>query len=587
LSSRSAGGVGEDGTTSPQPSLNGSIVGSQEVGTSLSPSAEQTLVATDGTVKFLPQQESREAPPSCPDSRTQAQVRALQVDLAVQSKYTDEQLSATAKQVERLQGRIYEVEEEVSRKDGHIKRMAKELESSQRTLGETKHALQDARAKEKALERQLLDSQKEVAAVRRRARDEAAKEKDATLDEVREEMERELQKLLGQKDEQVRTLEAKLAAGEKSRREQARELERQRSEIDKLSAEADDLEQEGAGRVNDHREKVEGLLAEHQKRVEDLESRAGLEQRQKHELALNLRSVEERARSEIVQLEAEKSQFELQLSTLQTQLQQEQQQRAELSISVGEAQQRIAELEGSGISAGIAEVGEETRSAMEAEVRGLREKLRIAEDKLLDSQSVRDMFAKETDMYRTELKVVREERARIEKELIKAQEKARETQVAQPPLESAQQSVVQSMQKDFEGRMERSRDEIQYLRQKCDEKERRCEHLLAERASLAGELRSAGGATAWRAVADATATTAGDLEAGGGAAGASAPKKNSGSAVRSLPLAWPSWLRSSDEPLRVVIRTLSAYPQARIGFFLYVILLHVWVLFILHQSAVQ
>merc|ERR1712232_1378547 len=169
-------------------------------------------------------------------------------------------------------------------------------------------------------------------------------------------------------------------------------------------------------------------------------------------------------------------------------------------------------------------------------------------------------------------------------ELNKAQEKLREAQTVQPPSESAQQTVAQQMQKDFDARMERSRDEIQYLRTKCDEKERRIENLLAERASLAGELRTMGGnaAGAWRLASEAD-SAGGDLEAGV----AKKSKAITASAVRTLPLSSPAWLRSSDEPLRLVVKTLGQVPFARISFFTYIILLHFWVLFLLQQAAIQ
>ncbi|CAE7024607.1 ychF [Symbiodinium sp. CCMP2456] len=57
--------------------------------------------------------------------------------------------------------------------------------------------------------------------------------------------------------------------------------------------------------------------------------------------------------------------------------------------------------------------------------------------------------------------------------------------------------------------------------------------------------------------------------------------------MRSLPLAAPSWLRSADEPLKLVLRTLNTVPAARLTFFTYVILLHAWVLFILQQMALH
>eukprot|EP00928_Gymnodinium_smaydae_P090642 TRINITY_DN7440_c0_g4_i1.p1 TRINITY_DN7440_c0_g4~~TRINITY_DN7440_c0_g4_i1.p1 ORF type:complete len:984 (-),score=174.94 TRINITY_DN7440_c0_g4_i1:136-3087(-) len=515
-------------------------------------------------------------------------VRELEAQVAQQTQQSEEHVLATAKQIERLQGRIYEVEEDSTKKDEQIKQLSSQLDSTRKALSSSEQSLQSAKASGMSYEKQLAEARQEVLLAKQRARDEATKEKNDIVDEVRSEMEGELQLLMGKKDEQVKSLEAKIAASERSRREQSKELERLQNEVDTLSAEIANLREAGAGQSETHRAEIQNLSTESSKRVAELEARLELEERHKHELALNLRSVEERTRNEMTMLESEKSQIEIQLNTLQAQFQQEQQQKADLSISMGEAQQRIAELEGS--AHGSAESSEGARKLAEAEAQDLRERLRVAEDKLVDAQSMRDMFSKETDMYRAELKVMREERSRVESELVKAQEKLREAQTVQPPPDAEQQSATQAMQKEFDSRMERSRDEIQYLRQKCDEKERRIENLLAERASLSGQLRSASGnmAGAWRLAADIDSIGAadGDVETGG----ISSKKKATGgatSSIRSLPLASPAWLRSSDEPLRLVVRTLSSVPYARIAFFTYVILLHVWVLFVMQQSAMQ
>lgn len=196
-------------------------------------------------------------------------------------------------------------------------------------------------------------------------------------------------------------------------------------------------------------------------------------------------------------------------------------------------------------------------------------------------------------MYRGELKVARDERARAEEELTIAQEKLRGLQQASlaqgegtASASTPSSAAIQAMQKDFEERMERSRDEVQYLRKKCDEKERRCEQLLAEKSSLAAEFRamrgtSSGGGSLAFAVAEA------DLETGKGfRAGKDRGAGGDRSSVRSLALSAPAWLRSADEPLRLVVKTLAAFPQARLLFFSYVILLHFWVLFLLQNAAV-
>lgn len=319
---------------------------------------------------------------------------------------------------------------------------------------------------------------------------------------------------------------------------------------------------------------MEQLTADYQKQIAELEERRDIEERQKHELALNLRSVEERSRSELAQLEAQKTQLELQSGALQVQLQEEQQKCVDLSVSLGEAQQRLAHAEESH-GAG----NDEVLRAAEVKARELGERALGAEEKLLEAQSMRDMFAKETDMYRSELKVTRDEKNALEEDLKKLQERLRELS-ASARQGAGQEAVLEAVQKDFESRMERYRDEVQYLRQKCDEKEKRCEQLMAEKGALSVELRSA----SWGA--EAVPSTVEDIEAGTAKTGAAA-KAAPSRLMRSLPLAAPSWLRSADEPLKLVLRTLNTVPAARLTFFTYVILLHAWVLFILQQMALH
>merc|ERR1719405_423215 len=99
-------------------------------------------------------------------------------------------------------------------------------------------------------------------------------------------------------------------------------------------------------------------------------------------------------------------QLEQQQAAIQHQLEASQQQCADLSISLGEATNRISQLE----VTGTAVRSEEARLAGESEAKELLDQLRAAEDRLLDAQAARDMFGKETDMFRTELKVARDER---------------------------------------------------------------------------------------------------------------------------------------------------------------------------------
>lgn len=462
--------------------------------------------------------------------------------------------------VSKLKARIGELEAEARLKADRQAQAGRELELTARAVEDLSTKLAACQASEKSLLKQVEVLKTEVESSRR-AQAEARKEKES-LGEVRVEMEKELEHLLKQKDDQVRGLEAKLLASEKTRREQSRDLEHQAEELDEMHKKVESLQKDGAGRVNDHQKYLDSLIASHARAMEELQRKLELEERQKIELALNLRSVEERGTADVSQLEAQKAQLELTLGALQVQLQEEQQKCVDLSEAVGEAQHRLTQLE-------VGTGGEEVRRAYETEVHDLRERLRVAEEKLLDAQSMRDMFAKETDMYRSELKVSREERIRMEEELLKSQERLRGLSAAQEP---GQQVVIEALQKDFDSRVERYRDEVQYLRQKCDEKERRCEQLLAEKSSLAAELRSG-----WKP----TNVAEEDVEAGKTVAKPATHR----SAVRTMSLAAPAWLRGADEPLRFVVKTLSLHPEARLLLFVYVVFLHAWVLFVLHQSA--
>lgn len=394
--------------------------------------------------------------------------------------------------------------------------------------------------------------------------------------------------MLKQKDDQIHGLEAKIVNLDKIKREQGRELDRVKAEAEAFHVQVDEMQKGDESTTAAHRNEVEGIMREHQRHVEDLQQRVVFEEREKHELTANLRSVEERWRAELAHLEAQKAQLELQCADAQVQLQAEQQRCAELCASINsEEARRAAEADlgvGDGPHGSASDV--EVRRAAELAMAELQDRLNTAEKKLLDSQSVREMFSKETDMYRTELKVVRDERARLEADLAKARELQATAAVAD--TSTSQKAVIDAMQRDFEARVERYRDEVQYLRQKGDDKDRRCEQLVAERSSLMVELRSSGGS--WR-VQTANAIgedTSGDLEGGGAKAGPpSRGAKSSSGNIRSLPLSAPGWMRSADEPLRLVVRTLNGYPQARLIFFGYVVLLHAWVLFVLQQSAIH
>merc|ERR1712137_1037475 len=87
----------------------------------------------------------------------------------------------------------------------------------------------------------------------------ADQEKEAVINEVREEMERELQKMLKMKDEQVRALERKVSDADKLRREQQRELEKQDTDLQAARTQIEELKKSGEGQSGDHRRELDEL----------------------------------------------------------------------------------------------------------------------------------------------------------------------------------------------------------------------------------------------------------------------------------------------------------------------------------------
>merc|ERR1740129_1582904 len=293
-----------------------------------------------------------------------------------------------------------------------------------------------------------------------------------------------------QKDEQVKLLQDKVKAMEKTNRQQKQDLEKRDSEVEALRGEVSELRRSGDARMGDHKKELNDAIAEHRQQLEDLARRREVEERQRHELTLNLHDVEQRSRAEVSRLEVEKSQLELQLNGLQAQLEAQHQRYEDLSSALGEATQEQ-------LARAVSDATDEARRRHAAEEHVLMERVASLEDRLGAAQGER--------------RHLEEELARVQ-ELQQRPPSAAQAQTAD--LAAAQQTQA-ALQKDFEDRTERYRDEVGYLRQKCDEKERRCEQLLAEKSSLLSDLRNLRGGQAPGA--DAGAWSIGrDLEAGGG-----------------------------------------------------------------------
>ncbi|CAE7354372.1 unnamed protein product [Symbiodinium sp. CCMP2456] len=265
-----------------------------------------------------PHEVPEEAPPLQFEAQRVEQHSEPSEVVQVRADY-EARLMGAVQQIAHLQARIEELESEAAAAKDVELQLSEKMGCMTMQLTEAQAARQQAEAASAQLQREADQLRQEASAASERARAQAAEASDAAFGQVREEMERELEHLLKQKDEQLRAIESKFATSERSRQNATRDLEALTHEADALKQELERLHSDSAGRTSDHERSVEQLTADYQQQIAELEERRDIEERQKHELALNLRSVEERSRSELAQLEAQKTQLELQSGALQVQ----------------------------------------------------------------------------------------------------------------------------------------------------------------------------------------------------------------------------------------------------------------------------
>eukprot|EP00434_Breviolum_minutum_P004803 symbB.v1.2.004233.t1/scaffold221.1/size262466/17 len=127
-------------------------------------------------------------------------------------------LMGAAQQIGHLQGRIEELETDVANAKTFELQHTEKMERTMLALMEQRKATEQAEAQVEVLRQEVLSTEQ-------RAKAKASQDSDAALGQVREEMEKELEHLLKQKDDQLRALENKFSSTERSRQSSMRRHE--------------------------------------------------------------------------------------------------------------------------------------------------------------------------------------------------------------------------------------------------------------------------------------------------------------------------------------------------------------------------
>lgn len=145
------------------------------------------------------------------------------------------------------------------------------------------------------------------------------------------------------------------------------------------------------------------------------------------------------------------------------------------------------------------------------------------------------------------------------------------------------EALIKRLEEDFATRSKQLREELQYARNKCDDKDKRIQQLAMDKSLLAVEVDTLR-----------EQSSPSDLESGRGSSiemgsmtRRSGAKKSNGvirSAVH-MPISAPQWWQSLDQPLRQVTRMLMRSPTSRILLGFYFLILHVWVMIVLSMWA--
>lgn len=375
-------------------------------------------------------------------------------------------------------------------------------------------------------------------------------------------MEQELHKAQEAWKDRIRKAESKAQEAEKDAKDAAAASA---AELAKLKAR---MRVQAAGS-----EETRGELEAYKARTEEEMSRLGERLRAAADSELQLRQ-------ELQQSEQSRQELQERVVELSGQLEHAQQAYSEAAREVGAMSLRLNELEFTQRDDSHSE------DVLRHELSSAKERLSEMDDRLKECTWMRDHALKQAEEARAKLQSMEEAQAQAQQ----SQQEAGSGQEAWAALQSAQgevEALQQQLQKfveqhktELQEQAEISREEIEYLKRKNDEKDKRLEILTCERNALryaeGTEASSRPGRVAPKT--EASEKPLVDLEDGLSLKEVLSKEPGAGGAVKAC-------FADGDLVLKRFSKLLFASPTTRRIFYGYVLLLHIWIWVVLHRAA--
>ncbi|CAE7876616.1 unnamed protein product [Symbiodinium microadriaticum] len=493
-----------------------------------------------------------------------------------------------------------------SPKDGDIQREATELRAQledahgqlrqrERQLADLSNVLADMEAREVARRDQtqtvrtkateaVRAAEREMQSARKRA--EQAEVNERRLKQEARDMEQELHKAQEAWKDRIRKAESKAQEAEKDAKDAAAASS---AELAKLKAR---MRVQAAGS-----EETRGELEAYKARTEEEMSRLGERLRAAADSELQLRQ-------ELQQSEQSRQELQERVVELSGQLEHAQQAYSEAAREVGAMSLRLNELEFTQRDDSHSE------DVLRHELSSAKERLSEMDDRLKECTWMRDHALKQAEEARAKLQSMEEAQAQAQQSqkeagsgqaidggcwqimedpfapitaIVCRQEAWAALQTAQGEVEALQQQLqkfVEQHKTELQEQAEISREEIEYLKRKNDEKDKRLEILTCERNALryaeGTEASSRPGRVAPKT--EASEKPLVDLEDGLSLKEVLSKEPGAGGAVK-------AFFADGDLVLKRFSKLLFASPTTRRIFYGYVLLLHIWIWVVLHRAA--
>eukprot|EP00397_Hematodinium_sp_SG-2012_P002105 GEMP01002111.1.p1 GENE.GEMP01002111.1~~GEMP01002111.1.p1 ORF type:complete len:1202 (+),score=392.24 GEMP01002111.1:348-3953(+) len=437
-----------------------------------------------------------------------------------------------------------QAQEQAKQVIGQLARLQKAMGNSESEGAKLRDVLEERQSAAATLQKKVKTLESEL------KQSQSSSKVDEEVNQVREEMERELNTIMQGKEKQITMLKQSIDARKQQESQLTKESDKMRKELEGARREVLEAKKQEEFLTQKHAREMEALVSDAASAAEKAALSGNQEGRDKAELQRNLRSMEMVLQEEIEKLDSANRDYSRQVLSLQAE-------NGRLQGKQDELMQELAR-----VSAEVsADHSDEKEKVVEnsPQVPILEAQVSQLQEKLDEAVQMRQIFQRDAEAYGRELQAVQTERRELEGNIDELHRRIDSNKA----VSTASTGYLAKVDEDAQNRISAQREEIEYLRQKNQEKTKRVEQLTCEKNALAFEMRNR------------ETPGGGDLEK------QTLMEKDSRVRMMKLSSTVHPVLLSLDEVLRLGVRQLSQTPTLRIVFAVYLIVHHIFSLLLL------